>query len=190
MASKYQGEWMNRPHKVEEDNGALIVETLIESDLWRNTSYGFVHNNAHALLETFNHDTALEVDFIPDYSNNFDQAGILIWQSDSQWAKIGVEYSDNMLQLGAVVTNENSDWSLSAKPEWNGKKVTIRASWSSDAVTVRAKVEGQSFSMIRLFPLSSKVPTKAGLMFCSPSGKPLKVKFLRTEIVSSDNKLH
>ncbi len=52
------------------------------------------------------------------------------------WIKAGIEYCDGALQLGAVVTAGASGWSSAPVP-WHGREMTLRASRSGDAVTVR-----------------------------------------------------
>jgi uncharacterized protein len=48
-----QGVWLNPPANSVQENSHLKVTTIHESDFWRNTSYGFVHDSGHALLRDF-----------------------------------------------------------------------------------------------------------------------------------------
>lgn len=59
-----EGVWVNPPVKSDEDSGHLLVTTVYESDFWRNTSYGFIHDSGHALLKDFSDGTAMEISFI------------------------------------------------------------------------------------------------------------------------------
>ncbi|MGY3262392.1 regulation of enolase protein 1 (concanavalin A-like superfamily) [Frigoribacterium sp. 2355] len=81
----------------------------------------------------------MEVSFVLDFSAQFDQAGIFVSVGPETWVKAGVELSDGEQSLGAVVTRGESDWSLSPV-EWTGRTVTMRASRSGNALTVRARV--------------------------------------------------
>ncbi|MGX9901201.1 DUF1349 domain-containing protein [Arthrobacter sp. SA17] len=58
-----------------------------KSDAWRITSYGFIHDTEHALLASFEQDTAIEVAFHLDFSAQFDQAGIFIRVDDTIWIR-------------------------------------------------------------------------------------------------------
>ncbi len=108
------GSWLNAPPRVEPDGDALAVTAAEGSDLWRTTSYGFVHDDGHALLRPFEAGSAVEVSFRVDYGEQFDQAGVLVRADPRHWVKAGVEFVDGAPQLGAVVTHEVSDWSSAA----------------------------------------------------------------------------
>lgn len=99
-----QGAWINPPVKLYEDSDHLLVSTAHESDFWRNTSYGFIHDSGHALVKDFFDGTAMEISFILDYSGQFDQAGVIIYSDSEHWIKAGVESADGFPQVGAVVT--------------------------------------------------------------------------------------
>ena len=144
------GAWLNPPPHVARDGDDLLVTAAHGSDLWRTTAYGFVHDSGHALLLPFPDGAAVEVCFLVDYTEQFDQAGLLVRADAQSWIKAGVEVSDGDLQVGAVVTREVSDWSLSPVPHWAGREVTVRASRRGDAVTVRARADGESWRLVRV----------------------------------------
>ena len=130
----------------------LVVTAVEGSDFWRTTAYGFVHDDGHALLRPFPIGEAVEVSFILDYDQQFDQAGVLVRASETSWAKAGVEISDGVAQVGAVVTHGVSDWSVAPVPDWIGSEVTVRVSRGDDALTVRAKGAGDSWRLVRVAP--------------------------------------
>lgn len=183
------GEWFNHPNAYHVEGHDLFVTTAMESDLWRNTSYGFVHDSAHALLVDFPDNCAIEVSFILDYQEQFDQAGLLVRANEENWIKAGVEYADGVPQLGAVVTNVNSDWSVAPIPEWFGKEVTIRASRNVDALTVRAKCGG-AWRLIRLAPLNPQLIWRAGPHCASPLRQGLQIRFTHFSRGDPDHALH
>ena len=115
------GTWTNAPARMEVTDDGMHVTAVEESDAWRITSYGFVHDTEHALLAPFEQDTAMEVAFHLDFSAQFDQAGIFVKTDDTTWTKAGVERSDGADSLGAVVTRGESDWSLAPVPGWHGR---------------------------------------------------------------------
>ena len=162
------GEWTRPPISLIEKGGSLIVEAAEGSDWWRTTSYGFIHADGHALLKDFPQDSSIEVSFILDFKEQFDQCGILIRSDQENWIKAAVEFSDGYPQLGAVVTRGESDWSTGRVSEWIGKEVTIRVSRTGDALTVRAKAD-EDFRLVRVAPLDPDRSWKAGPMLCAPS---------------------
>ena len=120
-------EWLNPPAGATEDGTGLLVTAREGSDFWRTTGYGFVRDDGHALLTAFPAGSAVEVGFVADLPELYDQAGLLVRVDESHWIKAGVETSDGAPQLGAVVTHGSSDWSLAPVPEWAGREVTVRA---------------------------------------------------------------
>ena len=184
-----QGVWLNPPAKSTQENSYLKVTTIHESDFWRNTSYGFVHDSGHALLKEFPAHSSMEVTFLLDYSGQFDQAGIIVYSDSQHWIKAGVESADGLPQVGAVVTSVNSDWSLAPIPGWMGKQVTVRASRTTDALTIRARC-GEEFQLIRLAPMDSSLSWSAGPHCASPVSQSLDVTFTSWTHGEADIALH
>lgn len=184
------GAWTTPPTRVEIANDGMHVTAVEESDAWRITSYGFIHDTEHALLVTFEQNSAMEVAFHLDFSAQFDQAGIFVKVDDTTWIKTGVERSDGEDSLGAVVTRGMSDWSLSPIPGWHGRLVTIRVSRSGDALTIRARVDNEAWRLVRVAPLDPDAAVTAGPMCCAPSRADLTVHFTSWRIVEADESLH
>ena len=184
-----QGVWLNPPEKSTQENSYLKVTTIHESDFWRNTSYGFVHDSGHALLREFPVNSSMEVTFLLDYSGQFDQAGIIVYSDSQHWIKAGVESADGWPQVGAVVTSVNSDWSLAPVPTWMGKLVTVRASRTTDALTIRARC-GEEDQLIRLAPIDASLSWSAGPHCASPVSQSLDVTFTSWTHGEADIALH
>ena len=184
-----QGTWTREPVSANEQGATLAVEAAAESDWWRTTAYGFIHDDGHALVKEFPNESAVEVSFILDYIEQFDQAGIFIMSDSKNWIKAGVEYCDGFPQVGAVVTQINSDWSVAPVPEWMNKEVTIRVSRSGDAVTVRAGINGD-LRLVRVAPLDPSLSWSAGPMFCAPTRAGLIVSFTKWAQGEADSELH
>ena len=104
--------------------------------------------------------------------------------------KAGVEFADGTPQVGAVVTNPFSDWSVAPVPEWLDRTVTIRASRSGDAVTLRARVDGGDFRLVRVLPLAADAEVQAGPMLCAPTRAGLVVRFTGWRTGPADGALH
>jgi regulation of enolase protein 1 (concanavalin A-like superfamily) len=184
------GRWLNEPPAWQVDGSDLVVTAAEGSDFWRTTSYGFVHDNGHALLTDLPVGAAVEVAFVADLSGRFDQAGVLVWADEETWIKAGLERSDGELQLGAVVTSGRSDWSLSPVPSWAGAVVTVRASRGPDALTVRARCGDGPWQLIRLAPLTAAGPVGAGPLVSAPSRAGLTVRFTGFRQGPADASLH
>jgi regulation of enolase protein 1 (concanavalin A-like superfamily) len=184
-----EGTWTRRPVSVVEVDNAIKVESIEGSDWWRITSYGFIHNDGHALVKDFANDTAMEVTFILDYTEQFDQCGIFISADDENWVKAGIEFCDGYPQVGAVVTRTTSDWSSSRISEWMGKEVTVRASRSGDAVTIRAGINGD-LQLVRVAPLDPTREWSAGPMACAPTRAGLVTTITGWRIGDCDEALH
>lgn len=182
--------WTHPPVSAIESGDDLLVTAVEGSDAWRHTSYGFVHDSEHALLAPFENDTAMEVELSTAFREQFDQAGIFIRVSAAHWIKAGVEFADGRPQLGAVVTHGRSDWSLAAVPSWIDRRVTIRASRSGDALTVRARCEDEDLRLVRVIPLDPDVKAQAGPFVCAPTRSGLTVPLHEWRRVDPDASLH
>ena len=125
-----------------------------------------------------------------DFAEQFDQAGIFVKVDDESWIKAGVELSDGEESLGAVVTRGTSDWSLSPVPSWAGRLVTVRGSWSGNALTVRARVDDEPWRLVRVAPLDADGPVTAGPFCCAPTRAGLTVHFTSWRITPPDAGLH
>ena len=185
-----RGRWTHEPESVRLDGDGLHVTAVEGSDAWRTTSYGFVHDSEHALLEDLGGDFGLEVSFRLDYTEQFDQAGVFLRVDEQTWIKAGVEFSDGAPQLGAVVTRGFSDWSVSPVPEWAGRVVTVRASRDGDAVTIRAWAEGDESRLVRVAYLDPDAVVSAGLLCAGPTRAGLTVTFTGFRVGTPDEALH
>jgi regulation of enolase protein 1 (concanavalin A-like superfamily) len=184
------GDWSTRPAHVEIADDGMRVTAVEGSDAWRITSYGFIHDDAHALLAPLQQDTAVEVSFRLDFSEQFDQAGVFLRVDETEWMKAGIEWSDGEASLGAVVTRGRSDWSLGQASGWAGRIVTVRASRSGDAVTIRARVDDEGWRLVRVAPLDPEAEIAAGLYCCAPSRAGLVVHFTSWRTTEADAGLH
>lgn len=191
MVSWDSGSWFNPPAAADRAGDDLIVTAARGSDFWQQTSYGFRRDSGHALLAAFDSGSALEVSFVLDYTELYDQAGVLVRVDDGTWVKAGVEISDGAPQLAAVVTMHGmSDWSMAPVPDWTGREVTIRASWTGDALTIRARRDAEPWRMLRLAPFPPDATAIAGPYCCAPERERLVVRFTNWTTGTPDAALH
>lgn len=185
-----QGHWTHDPIAAAFHGERLTVTAAEGSDAWRHTAYGFVHDSEHGLLAPMPAQSGVEVSFILDYTEQFDQAGLLLRESATEWIKAGVEVSDGAPQVGAVVTHGTSDWSVAPVPDWVGREVSIRASRSGDAVTIRARVQGEDWRLVRVAHLDPGAHVGAGLYCAAPTRAGLAVTFTDYRTGEPDTSLH
>lgn len=185
-----EGHWTTEPGKVSTSDEGLFVTAKEGSDAWRITSYGFIHDTEHALLRPISVGEAVEVSFLADLPEQFDQAGVFLKADDTNWIKAGVEFSDGEPGVGAVVTRGESDWSLAQVPEWAGRIVTVRASLAPGAATIRARVDEEPWRLVRVAPLATDAIIQAGPFCCAPTRPGLVVHFLSWRITGADRALH
>jgi regulation of enolase protein 1 (concanavalin A-like superfamily) len=184
------GTWTTEPEAMRIHAGGMDVTAREGSDAWRTTSYGFVHDTEHALLAPLPQGTAVEVAFDLDLAEQFDQAGVFVRVDAETWIKAGVERSDGEDGLGAVVTRGVSDWSLAPVPGWSGRRVTIRASRSGDALTVRARVDDEPWRLVRVAPLDPDAVASAGPFCCAPTRAGFTARFASWRTGPADAALH
>lgn len=184
------GVWSHFPAAVVEQGAELRVTAVEGSDAWLHTEYGFVHDSEHALLAPLAVGEAVEVAFRADLHEQFDQAGVFVRLDEERWVKAGVEFADGSPQLGAVVTDGMSDWSAGPVPEWAARIVTIRASRSPSALTIRARVDDEPWRLVRLAPFARDAPAHAGPYLCAPTRAGLTVSFMSWRVGPADTALH
>lgn len=185
-----EGSWTREPERVETDGNDLLVTAVEGSDAWRVTSYGYVIESEHALVRPLAEGYAVEVSLLLDLGEQFDQAGLFLRASSEHWVKAGFEYADGACQLGAVGTNGRSDWSSAPIPDWSGRRATVRASRTGDAITIRACVDVEPWQFVRLLPMDPGVGLLAGPYLCAPTRAGLQVRFLSWHVTAADEAVH
>ena len=184
------GTWLNEPEHWSVSSDTLQITTGFETDFWRTTSYGFVRDSGHALLQDFPDNTSFEVTFIADYSEQFDHAGILVRSDSENWVKCGVEYADEQFGVGAVVTRGVSDWSTAPHPHWSQQPVRCRASRAGDALTIRARSGDDPWELVRVAPLDPDLSWQVGVFAASPTRQGLTATFTDPVWGHADDSLH
>ncbi|NJM29708.1 MAG: DUF1349 domain-containing protein [Rhizobiales bacterium] len=168
--------WLNEPPQWAGDATALTLTTGPETDFWRKTHYGFIHDNGHFLDEEVKGDFTAEVIFGADYQALYDQAGLMLRISPDTWIKTGVEFAHGHCMLSAVVTRDVSDWSISSEVGVKDE-LRLRMTRKGDAVCIQwAPASGGPFGTLRLcaFPEGG---ARVGPMACSPTRAGLVARF-------------
>ncbi|MGV3615959.1 MAG: DUF1349 domain-containing protein [Fimbriimonas sp.] len=161
-------EWLNEPPRWSDADGVLTLETGKETDFWRETHYGFIHNDGHHYFRSVDGDFTATVRFSGQYEALYDQAGLMIRLDDRNWIKAGIEFTDGLAHLSVVVTRDFSDWSVTAL-ETVPAEVWLRMSRHGDAVRVEYRLANTEWRMLRLAYLAPGPTAFVGPMACSPT---------------------
>ncbi|QQE77141.1 DUF1349 domain-containing protein [Alicyclobacillus sp. SO9] len=185
--------WRYEPEDwfIDTDCSQLSLETGEQTDYWQKTHYGFEADNGHFLYMTtwknFRMTTGLHA--VP--RSRYDQAGLMIRNSENVWVKSALEYIPNgPSKLGAVVTNNGySDWSTQYV-SCQDVNLYLRISKIAQNCYVDFSWDGQDWKQIRIAHLDvpAGAPVALGLYACSPQGKEQSVRFdfLTVEELSDD----
>lgn len=179
--------WHHPPADARRDGPDLVVTTGDGADWWRLTGYGFVHADGHLLAAPLPAEGAIEVTFQADLTDQYDQAGLMLYVDDETWIKAGLE-RDGLLYGAVVVTHGHSDWSVAPIPELApGTPVTIRASRRGDGVTFHYGIGDEPPTrLLRLAYLSPDRAVLAGPMTCTPTRAGMVVRFAPVRIGPAD----
>ena len=184
--------WVNPPPSAEVTDGVLEVTTGTDTDFWRTTSYGFVHDSGHFLGTPLVGDAGVELTFSGDFMAQFDHAGLMLRAAPDLWLKAGVELTDGELFASVVVTIGRSDWSVApVELGRSDRPITIRASRVGDSVTIRYGVgPGAELRLLRVAHLPEAAAFDVGPFCCSPTRTGLVVRFDPMQIGPPDARLH
>jgi regulation of enolase protein 1 (concanavalin A-like superfamily) len=168
--------WLNEPKDWTIVGRSMKMTTDRQTDFWRETHYGFVHDSGHCFgLETDGDFTA-ELRVRAAYSDQYDQAGIMVRVDATRWVKAGIELCDNRPCIGSVVTVDRSDWASSA---FDGTPTDfwIRATLAKGVLRLQASADGRAWPILRLCPFPVAGKYSVGPMACTPERSSLKVEF-------------
>ena len=177
-----QLKWLNPPLSTAVKDGTLTVKTGDQTDFWRETFYGFVHDDGHFGFTEVSGDFSAEVSFAGGYTELYDQAGMMIRLDAQTWLKAGIEYTDDQQHLSVVVTRGVSDWSV--LPLTNPPaEIKLRLTRLGGAVLVQASLDGgATYTMLRLAALTDAAQVQVGVMCCSPKRSGFQVRFRGLEV--------
>lgn len=169
--------WLNPPAKSEVRGTDLFVRTDLKTDFWRETFYGFRRDNGHFAYESVEGDFTVEVTIDGRYEALYDQAGLMVRLSETQWVKAGIEYTDGKLCFSVVVTNDTSDWSVLTIPN-AGSELRLRLTRHGEAIRVQFfDAASNVWQMARLGYLPPSASIDVGVMCCSPEREGFEVTF-------------
>lgn len=168
--------WYNEPPNWIQDGNTIAVHSAKDTDFWRTTRHDFIADNGHFYFQEVSGDFTAAVKITGEYIALYDQAGLMIRESDLVWLKCGVEYLDGIQQASAVVTRGYSDWSIVPLIQ-NPPSTWIRMVRIGSAVEVFYSPDGETFTMIRQAYLTETETLHVGLMVATPKGDGFKTVF-------------
>jgi regulation of enolase protein 1 (concanavalin A-like superfamily) len=101
-------QWYNEPLQWHEDNGVIHITAGAKTDFWRQTHYGFIRDNGNFYYRQVSGDFTAEVKITGCYQSLYDQAGLMIRESENIWLKCGIEFVEGVQNVSAVVTRDYS----------------------------------------------------------------------------------
>ncbi|AQH04450.1 regulation of enolase 1 (plasmid) [Burkholderia sp. KK1] len=173
-----QCEWINEPAQWRVEHDTLFVATDANTDFWRKTHYGFVRDSGHVFAASVNGDFTAEVTVDGDFSALYDQAGLMVRESEARWVKAGAEYNDGALTFSTVLTNERSDWSLGSRAGAN--RFRVRMTIAEGLLKVQCSADEHTWTLMRLAPFAASRDDArwlVGPMCCTPERGGLDVCF-------------
>lgn len=185
--------WICQPRQYTLGDRVEIV-TQPGTDLWQNTYYNFVHDNAPGLLwqvEEPYFSFVVRTDF-QDSHQRFDQCGILLYQTSESWLKASIEYENSQFQrLGSVVTNRGySDWATTDIPA-SQKFMYYRLSRREEDFCVEHSLDGKEFHQMRIAHLEGATgPVSVGIYACSPEESSFRAVFSQMEFLPCQWQAH
>ncbi|MEM6282469.1 MAG: DUF1349 domain-containing protein [Chloroflexota bacterium] len=169
-------QWMNEPQHWTEDHGKLSVRADGKTDYWRVTRHDFIKDNAPFYYREVAGDFTASVKVTGQYADLYDQAGLMVRESESVCLKCGIELLDGVQQASAVITREFSDWSIVPLPDAPAS-VWFRVERSGTAIEVGFSRDGQDYTLIRQGYLSTVQTLKVGMLCAAPQGDGFDVTF-------------
>lgn len=168
--------WVNAPKNWKLSQNTLKAITDEETDFWRNTYYGFTRHNGHAFGSKVKGDFTLQLCIEAKFDHLYDQAGLLIQDSEENWVKTGVEYNDEAPAVSCVVTRNSSDWSTGLF-EGCSDKFWMRATLENHALRIQYSSNGKTWPLLRLLEWNATEHLFVGAMCCTPERGGLEVSF-------------
>jgi len=171
--------WINPPKEFTLENSRLIMITDPETDFWQSTYYGFRNDNGHAFIRGIEGDFtfAVKTDFDP--VSQYDQCGVVLYQSGENWFKGSVEYENKEYsRLGSVVTNLGfSDWA-STDISSVVNSMWYRLSRMGQDFCVENSLDGVTYQQMRIFHMHFPIlVAQVGIYACSPLNSSFKAVF-------------
>jgi uncharacterized protein len=173
--------WLNPPASEFYDSGAVTARCKGKTDFWRKTFYGYVNDNGHFLHMPAEGEFMFQARVNGNYSQLYDQAGLMVRLDEKHWMKCGSEYFESRRWASVVVTHDFSDWSTMDDLTQNGP-VYWRVLRKKDSLEAQCSKDGEKFTTVRQAYFPPRVPVEVGIMCAAPEGSGFDTTFDQLEI--------
>lgn len=182
-------QWLNEPSQWDAKPDGLRLRTDAHVDFWRETLIGEVRDSAHFYFTEVTGDFTIALRLAGNYQEQYDQAGIVVRRDAENYLKCGVEFikgmwegrypyrGDARLIYSALTTNGRSEWSTLPQLPTEPDAVWLRIERESDAFFVSHSVDGEDFTVMKLFSIPNAETIAVGPYAGSPEGAGYDVEF-------------
>ncbi|MCD6289625.1 MAG: DUF1349 domain-containing protein [Anaerolineae bacterium] len=167
--------WHNEPPRWRVEDHVITMTTGPQTDFWRKTYDGGVRDSGHFYYQPVTGDFTAQVKVIGQYSDLYDQAGLMVRLDETTWMKCGIEFVDGVQHASVVVTRDWSDWSI--LPLDNPPAIWLKIVRRGPTVEVYYSLDGEAYTLIRQAFLTEKPDVSVGVMAAAPTGGGLTVTF-------------
>ncbi|MEO0560597.1 MAG: DUF1349 domain-containing protein [Chloroflexota bacterium] len=167
-------DWLNEPQTWSQDGDTLTVTADGETDFWRVP--GTHSDNGHLIYQALTGDFTATVKFQGDYGTRYDQAGLMLRESDTVWLKAGVELETQGLLASVVLTRGYSDWGFTPLPD-TIDFVWFRAVREGGMINISYSLDGETYALIRQGFLTETATLQVGMMCAAPQGGGFQTVF-------------
>lgn len=185
--------WTRKPKQYTINDNYIEIITEPHTDLWQQTYYHFVNDNAPVLqMKTSRKYFSFIVKTEFDSKNRFDQCGIVMYLDSKNWLKASIEFENDRYQhLGSVVTNNGfSDWATT-EIDANIKSMWYRFSRREDDYCIECSFDGINYKQMRICHMFKANKTiRFGVYACSPENSSFNAIFKNMELLKCAWKAH
>jgi regulation of enolase protein 1 (concanavalin A-like superfamily) len=168
--------WLNPPTNEYYDAGTLTARAKGKTDFWRKTFYGYITDNGHFLCLETKGEFTFQARVNGNYSQLYDQAGIMVRLDEKHWMKCGSEFFDGKRWASVVFTHDFSDWSTLDDLSQTGA-VYWRVVRKKDSIEAQCSKDGEKFMTVRQGYFPAGVAVKVGVMCAAPEGQGFDAVF-------------
>lgn len=170
-------QWINEGKDFKADDNKVSFKVLPGTDFWQVTHYGFSRTDGNCYVAEVESDACFTVKVTMNYINEFDQAGVMVYINDNNFAKLCVE---NQLKtknkLGSVVCkDQRSDWATQVFGD--EKEIWFRVSKRGINYLFESSLDGEAFHQMRLFDIPVEGKVSIGVFGASPLGDGFTAEF-------------
>ncbi|QEY64252.1 DUF1349 domain-containing protein [Metapseudomonas lalkuanensis] len=190
MNDSTQWRWLNEPATWRLEADRLTVVTDANTDFWQETWYGFRRQSGHVYGCDISGDFTFELKVEGDFTELYDQAGLMLMLDERCWLKAAIEFNDSQPMISSVLTNPSSDWAPGIFPGDAGC-FWLRLTLKAGSLRLQYSTDGLHWPLLRLCAFPSEKRYFVGAMCCTPERQGLAVTFSEMRVsAASDKTLH